>query len=74
MSRHRTGDAGRCHDRRHDPLAGKIRLAVGLPLPSGAPTLFDNQVFGFTLLAVTAAWIAGEVVGFVRKRIPVLDL
>ena len=37
-------------------------------------TLFDGRVFAFALLAVTAAWILGEVVGFVRTRIPVVDL
>jgi ATP synthase protein I len=36
--------------------------------------LFDNQSFAFTMLAVTAAWILGEVVGFVRTRIPAVDL
>jgi ATP synthase protein I len=37
-------------------------------------TLFDNQSFAFTMLAVTAAWIVGEVVGFVRTRVPAIDL
>jgi ATP synthase protein I len=37
-------------------------------------TLFDNRAFAFTLLAVTAAWIVGEVVGFVRTRIPAVDI
>jgi ATP synthase protein I len=37
-------------------------------------TLFDNRAFAFTLLAVTAAWIVGEVVGFVRTRVPAVDL
>jgi ATP synthase protein I len=37
-------------------------------------TLFDSRAFAFALLAVTAAWIVGEVVGFVRTRIPVIDL
>jgi ATP synthase protein I len=37
-------------------------------------TLFDNRAFAFTLLAVTAAWIVGEVVGFVRTRIPAVDV
>jgi ATP synthase protein I len=37
-------------------------------------TLFDNQVFAFTMLAVTAAWIIGEVIGFVRTRIPAIDI
>jgi ATP synthase protein I len=37
-------------------------------------TLFDSRSFAFTILAVTAAWIVGEVVGFVRARIPAVDL
>jgi ATP synthase protein I len=37
-------------------------------------TLFDSRSFAFTMLAVTAAWIVGEVVGFVRTRIPAVDL
>jgi ATP synthase protein I len=37
-------------------------------------TLFDSRSFAFTILAVTAAWIIGEVVGFVRTRIPAVDL
>ena len=36
--------------------------------------LFDSQAFAFSLLAVTAAWIVGEVVGFVRTRIPAVDI
>jgi ATP synthase protein I len=37
-------------------------------------TLFDSRSFAFSMLAVTAAWIIGEVVGFVRTRIPAVDL
>jgi ATP synthase protein I len=37
-------------------------------------TLFDSHSFAFTMLAVTAAWIVGEVVGFVRTPIPAVDL
>jgi ATP synthase protein I len=37
-------------------------------------TLFDGRSFAFTILAVTVAWIVGEVVGFVRTRIPAVDL
>jgi ATP synthase protein I len=36
--------------------------------------LFDNRSFAFTMLAVTVAWIIGEVVGFVRTRIPAVDI
>lgn len=37
-------------------------------------TLFDGRSFALTILAVTVAWIVGEVVGFVRTRIPAVDL
>jgi ATP synthase protein I len=37
-------------------------------------SLFDSRSFAFTMLAVTAAWVIGEVVGFVRTRIPAVDL
>lgn len=37
-------------------------------------TLFDGRAFAFTILAVTAAWIVGEVVGFIRTRVPAVDL
>jgi ATP synthase protein I len=37
-------------------------------------TLFDNRAFAYAMFAVTAAWIIGEVVGFVRTRIPAIDL
>jgi ATP synthase protein I len=37
-------------------------------------TLFDNRSFALAMLAVTAAWIIGEVVGFVRTRIPAVDI
>ena len=37
-------------------------------------TLFDNRSFAFTMLALTMAWIIGEVVGFVRTRIPAVDV
>lgn len=50
-----------------------VFLLVFLLLFRGT-TLFDNRVFAFTMLAVTAAYILGEVIGFVRTRIPVLDL
>jgi ATP synthase protein I len=37
-------------------------------------TLFHSRSFAFTLMGVTAAWIFGEVIGFVRTRIPAVDL
>ena len=55
-------------------LAGKILLLMLFLVAFRGTTLFDNRAFGFTLLAVTIGWIAGEVVGFVRARVPVLDL
>ncbi len=55
-------------------LAGKILLLMLFLVAFRGTTLFDNQAFGFTLLAVTIGWIAGEVVGFVRAKAPVLDL
>ena len=55
-------------------LAGKILLLMLFLVAFRGTTLFDNRVFGFTLLAVTVGWIAGEVIGFVRAKVPVLDL
>lgn len=55
-------------------FTGKIVFLLVFLLLFRGTTLFDNQAFAFTLLAVTAAWIAGEVVGFVRTRIPAVDL
>jgi ATP synthase protein I len=55
-------------------LAGKILLLMLFLVAFRDTTLFDNRAFGFSLLAVTVAWIAGEVVGFVRAKAPVLDL
>ena len=55
-------------------LAGKILLLMLFLVAFRGTTLFDNRVFGFTLMAVTLGWIAGEVTGFVRAKAPVLDL
>jgi ATP synthase protein I len=55
-------------------LAGKILLLMLFLVAFRGTTLFDNRVFGFALLAVTIGWIAGEVIGFVRAKAPVLDL
>lgn len=55
-------------------LAGKILLLMLFLVAFRGTTLFDNRVFGFTLMAVTLGWIAGEVIGFVRAKVPVLDL
>jgi ATP synthase protein I len=55
-------------------FTGKIAFLMVFLLLFRGTTLFDNQSFAFTMLAVTAAYIVGEVVGFVRTRIPVIDL
>jgi ATP synthase protein I len=55
-------------------LAGKVLLLMLFLVLLRGTTLFDNRVFALTLLAVTIGWIAGEVVGFVRARPPVLDI
>jgi ATP synthase protein I len=55
-------------------FAGKVLLLMLFLVAFRGTTLFDNRAFGLTLLAVTVAWIAGEVVGFVRARPPVLDI
>ncbi|MHA6796143.1 hypothetical protein ACVGVM_21900 [Pseudonocardia bannensis] len=55
-------------------FAGKIVILLIFLLIFRGTTLFDNQTFAFTLLAVTAAWIVGEVVGFVRAKVPAVDL
>lgn len=55
-------------------FTGKIAFMLLFLLLLRGTTLFDNQAFAFALLAVTVAYIAGEVVGFVRTRIPVVDL
>lgn len=52
----------------------KIIFMLVFLLLFGGTTLFDGRAFAFTILAVTAAWIVGEVVGFVRTRIPAVDL
>jgi ATP synthase protein I len=55
-------------------FAGKVLLLMVFLVAFRGTTLFDNRAFGLTLLAVTVAWIGGEVVGFVRARPPVLDI
>ncbi|MEJ3657151.1 hypothetical protein WEH80_29725 [Actinomycetes bacterium KLBMP 9759] len=55
-------------------FAGKVLVLLVFLILFRGTTLFDNQAFAFTLLAVTAAYIVGEVIGFVRARIPVVDL
>ena len=52
----------------------KILVMLVFLLLFQGTTLFDGRAFAFTILAVTAAWIVGEVAGFVRTRIPVVDL
>jgi ATP synthase protein I len=55
-------------------FAGKILLLLVVLVAFRGTTLFDNRSFGLALLAVTAAWIAGEVVGFVRTKVPSVDV
>lgn len=55
-------------------FGAKIAFMLVLLLVFRDTTLFDNQVFAFTLLAMTIAYIGGEVLGFVRGKIPVVDL
>ena len=55
-------------------FAAKILFLLVFLLLFRGTTLFDNRAFAYAMLAVTAAWIAGEVVGFVRTRIPAVDL
>ena len=55
-------------------FGAKILFMLVFLLLFQGTTLFDSRSFAFTMLAVTAAWIVGEVVGFVRTRIPAVDL
>jgi ATP synthase protein I len=55
-------------------FAAKIVFLLVFLLVFQGTTLFDNRAFAYAMFAVTAAWIVGEVVGFVRTRIPAVDL
>jgi ATP synthase protein I len=55
-------------------FAVKIAFLLVFLLVFQGTTLFDNRAFAYSMFAVTAAWILGEVVGFVRTRIPAVDL
>lgn len=55
-------------------FAGKIVFMLVFLLVLRGTTLFDNQSFAVALLAVTVAYVVGEVVGFVRTRMPVVDI
>ncbi|HLU56524.1 MAG TPA: hypothetical protein VKZ81_13790 [Pseudonocardia sp.] len=55
-------------------FGAKILFMLVFLLLFQGTTLFDSRSFAFTMLAVTAAWIVGEVVGFVRTRIPAVDV
>jgi ATP synthase protein I len=55
-------------------FGAKIAFLLVFLLLFQRTTLFDNRSFAFTMLGVTAAWIIGEVIGFVRTRIPAVDL
>jgi ATP synthase protein I len=55
-------------------FGAKILFMLVFLLLFQGTTLFDNRSFAFTMLAVTVAWIIGEVIGFVRTRIPAVDV
>jgi ATP synthase protein I len=55
-------------------FTAKIVFLLVFLLVFRGTTLFDNRAFAYAMFAVTAAWIIGEVVGFVRTRIPAVDL
>ncbi|WP_214404115.1 hypothetical protein [Pseudonocardia lacus] len=55
-------------------FTGKLAFLLVFLLVMRGTSLFDNQAFAFTMLAVTVAYITGEVVGFVRAKTPVIDI
>ena len=55
-------------------FGGKILFMLVFLLLFQGTTLFDNRSFAFTMLGGTLAWIVGEVVGFVRTRVPAVDV
>jgi ATP synthase protein I len=55
-------------------FTGKLAFLLVFLLLMRGTTLFDNQAFAFSMLAVTVAYIVGEVVGFVRAKVPVIDI
>jgi ATP synthase protein I len=55
-------------------FAGKVLLLMLFLVGFRGTTLFDNRAFGLAMLAVTVAWILGEVIGFIRAKPPVVDL
>jgi ATP synthase protein I len=55
-------------------FAGKVAFLLVFLLLMRGTTLFDNQAFAFSMLAVTVAYITGEVIGFVRAKVPVVDI
>jgi ATP synthase protein I len=55
-------------------FGAKILFMLVFLLLFQGTTLFDSRSFAFTMLAVTVAWIIGEVVGFVRTRVPAVDV
>ena len=55
-------------------FTGKLAFLLVFLLLMRGTTLFDNQAFAFSMLAVTVAYIVGEVVGFVRAKVPVVDI
>lgn len=55
-------------------FAGKFVLLMIILIVFRGTTLFDIEAFGLALLAVTGGWIGGEVAGFVRARVPAVDV
>lgn len=55
-------------------FAGKIGLLLVILIVVERAAVFDERVFGFVLLAVTAAYVAGELIAFLRTRTPSVDL
>jgi ATP synthase protein I len=55
-------------------FALKFVLLLVFLLVFRGTTLFDAKTFAFSLLAVTVAWIAGEVVGFLKAKVPAVDV
>jgi len=55
-------------------FAGKFVVLLVFLLVFRGTELFDNRTFAFTLLGVTVAWIGGEIVGFIRAKVPAVDV
>jgi ATP synthase protein I len=55
-------------------FAGKFVILLVFLLIFRGTTAFDAKAFAFSLLGVTVAWIAGEMVGFIRAKAPSVDV